>query len=793
MTFVSKTKTAYLSAKKPRSALLSLLLVILLAFPSSLPLAAVAAGPPTIISYQGRLANSSGDLLGGSGAVYYFKFSIWDNATVGSGTRLWPSSVPSSVSLTVRQGVFTANIGDTAAGFPHALDYDFSTASDIYLQVEASSDDATFQTLSPRQRIGASAFARLSNAVSGTTTPSSFGTTTPIPNAVVTIEATSTSAIPLFIRGIASQIADLFRIQNSAGTHLVSVSASGGLFASSTFQVTGATQLYSTLNVSGLTTLGQASSTRLSVFDTAYFGGTATTTIGSDGIINVVNGASVTTDMFGHLGADNNTWAASRGALQFYDGTASTYLVGTLSSDAPLNNQVPKWNTGGTITWEDDISSAGAGVSTIQEQDATVEAAATTIDFLGADFDITSSPAGEANVVIDYAGSGITRVGQNEIITGNWRFNQASTTLLSNTNTAYFGGTATSTFNSAGVLTLATDLAVSEGGTGRSSWTQYLIPYADTTTSFSQIAIGTSGQVLTSNGAGSAATFQDAASSGANSKWATSTSPLALHPNAPTARVSVGTTTASSLASLTVSATSTDTTTLLSLLNDTSASVFSVTDEGLLTVGDDLTVSGGDITLATSLIFSGGDTTSLNLIDAVDATTETTIEASIDTLANLTAASALATVGTITTGVWNGTTIAVANGGTGITSFGAGAATSLDTGEGANELFDMDQNVLTTSNVRFLQASTTLLSNVGTAYFGGTATSTFNSAGVLTLASDLAVSEGGTGRSSWTQYLIPYADTTTSFSQIAIGTSGQVLTSNGAGSAATFQDAASSG
>lgn len=59
-----------------------------------------------------------------------------------------------------------------------------------------------------------------------------------------------------------------------------------------------------------------------------------------------------------------------------------------------------------------------------------------------------------------------------------------------------------------------TDVAVVDGGTGKSAWTQYLIPYADTTTSFSQIAIGTSGQVLTSNGAGAAPTFQSLPSSG---------------------------------------------------------------------------------------------------------------------------------------------------------------------------------------------------------------------------------------------------------------------------------------
>ena len=65
-----------------------------------------------------------------------------------------------------------------------------------------------------------------------------------------------------------------------------------------------------------------------------------------------------------------------------------------------------------------------------------------------------------------------------------------------------------------------TDVAFADGGTGLSSWTQYLIPYAATTTSIGQIAIGTSGQVLTSNGAGAAPTFQDATGGGGGSSSA---------------------------------------------------------------------------------------------------------------------------------------------------------------------------------------------------------------------------------------------------------------------------------
>jgi len=189
-----------------------------------------AAGTPSIFSYQGRLADANGDLLGGSGTAYFFKFSIWNVATGGtSGTnRLWPSSDPSSVSVTVRAGVFNVNIGDTADGYPDALDYDFNTGADIYLEVEVSSDDSTFETLSPRQRISSAVFAQLSGAVSGTG-QSMFGTTTPVLGAVVTVEATTTSAIPLVIRGFLGQVEDLFRIITDTGTRLLTFTAGGDL------------------------------------------------------------------------------------------------------------------------------------------------------------------------------------------------------------------------------------------------------------------------------------------------------------------------------------------------------------------------------------------------------------------------------------------------------------------------------------------------------------------------------------------------------------------------------------
>jgi hypothetical protein len=64
---------------------------------------------------------------------------------------------------------------------------------------------------------------------------------------------------------------------------------------------------------------------------------------------------------------------------------------------------------------------------------------------------------------------------------------------------------------SAGSLTLNTDLAVTEGGTGASSQTAYAVLAGGTTSTgaYQSVAsVGTSGQVLTSNGAGALPTFQ---------------------------------------------------------------------------------------------------------------------------------------------------------------------------------------------------------------------------------------------------------------------------------------------
>ena len=87
------------------------------------------------------------------------------------------------------------------------------------------------------------------------------------------------------------------------------------------------------------------------------------------------------------------------------------------------------------------------------------------------------------------------------------------------------------------------------------------------------------------------------------------------------------------------------------------------TSSDTLNIGasNDGTLTIGGVTIINN---AGSGAVALSGINSLDATTEATIEAAIDTLPNLTS------IGTIATGVWQATDIAVAHGGTGASSAG---------------------------------------------------------------------------------------------------------------------------
>jgi len=98
----------------------------------------------------------------------------------------------------------------------------------------------------------------------------------------------------------------------------------------------------------------------------------------------------------------------------------------------------------------------------------------------------------------------------------NWNSGAATITETSGTLAISALSTASATITG-GTITGITDLVVADGGTGRSTATAYAVICGGTTATGAHqsiASVGTSGQVLTSNGASALPTFQDAASGG---------------------------------------------------------------------------------------------------------------------------------------------------------------------------------------------------------------------------------------------------------------------------------------
>ena len=167
----------------------------------------------------------------------------------------------------------------------------------------------------------------------------------------------------------------------------------------------------------------------------------------------------------------------------------------------------------------------------------------------------------------------------------------------------------------------------------------------------------------------------------------------------------------------------------------------------------------------------------------------------------------ITSLGTVTSGTWNATAIGIAYGGTGQTSAAAAfnALSPITTlgdiiyGSGTNAATRLAGN--TTATKQFLSQtgngtvsaapswSTVSKSDVGLANVENTALSTWaGSANITTLgtvatgtwnATAIGVAKGGTNLTTYTAGDLVYASATTTLSKLAIGTSGQVLTSNG--------------
>ena len=230
-----------------------------------------------------------------------------------------------------------------------------------------------------------------------------------------------------------------------------------------------------------LQSFANASSTLFSNTGIAYFGGSATSTFSSAGVLSLVsNGLTVGTGQL-VVSGDN-------------------VGIGTTSPYAKLSV------VGETVASHFTATSTTA-TSTFTNFVATGNASTTNLIVSGlnaANCDVKASTAGVLSCGTDAGAS----FGQAWEIGGNgfagflaptttqrlW-LGQASSTILSAHQT-YFGATATSTFSSAGVLTLASALSISSGGTGWAAIQSGSIPYGNGTGALATTTAGTAGHVL---------------------------------------------------------------------------------------------------------------------------------------------------------------------------------------------------------------------------------------------------------------------------------------------------------
>lgn len=182
----------------------------------------------------------------------------------------------------------------------------------------------------------------------------------------------------------------------------------------------------------------------------------------------------------------------------------------------------------------------------------------------------------------------------------------------------------------------------------------------------------------------------------------------------------------------------------------------------------------------------------------------------IDISASYVGQSSITTLGTIGTGVWQGTIVTPTYGGTGInngsntltlagTLATVGAFASSFTMTGATAVtFPTTGTLATTAQLPTPAALTKTDDTNVTLTLGGTPTTALLQATSLTLGwtGQLSVARGGTGLASTTAYAVLCGGTTSTGalqSIASVGTAGQVLTSNGAGALPSMQTITASG
>lgn len=333
-----------------------------------------------------------------------------------------------------------------------------------------------------------------------------------------------------------------------APTTTIAIHFPGALFASSSAQFDGTVTADNFIGTSTATSTlsGGLSTVRLNTTATSTLTGLRVSgglNIGSiTGFLKATAGVVATaaidlaSDITGILGVSNGGTGQSNiqaNTILIGNGTSAvaTTSAGTNGQVLALENGIPTWiatTTLSTISGTLAVTNGGTGATSLNDlitlgTHTTGNYLATLADAGGLTVANSGSESAAVTVALDLTNSNVW--------TGLQSFSNSSTTLASFTGTTYFGGTATSTFDSAGVLTLVTALAETSGGTGQSTYSTGDILYADGSNSLTKLTAGTNGEVLKlSGGVPSWSTDLTSGGGGGAGVWATTTNEQAIYP-----------------------------------------------------------------------------------------------------------------------------------------------------------------------------------------------------------------------------------------------------------------------
>jgi len=495
----------------------------------------------------------------------------------------------------------------------------------------------------------------------------------------------------------------------SGNSTLAGLTATTGSF-SSTLGVTGNTTIGGTLGVTGTSTLAALSATTGSFSSTLSSTGdfavnsTKFTVAASSGNTAVAGSLNVTgaTSLSSTLGVTGNAT---------FSGTTSTTGAATFSSTAAVAGDFSVATNKFTVAAASGNTAVGgtlnvSGTSTLQALSATAGSFSTTLGVTGAaTFSSTVSSLGDFSVATNKftvaSATGNTQIAGTLGLTGDLAINTNKFTVAASSGNTAIAGTLT-----AGSTTLSGNLAM--GGNNITGLADPVNPqdaatknYVDAARSgldVKQSVRATTTANITLSGlqtvdgvslvAGDRILVKDQSTGAQNGIYVVATTAWTRASDADANAevtpglftfVEEGTTQASTGWVLTTTGTVTVGTTPLAF------SLFSITNNiaagaGLVKNGNqfDIQYSNGltiiaDTLQVASTIAGAGLTFTSGVVDIVGTTNRITVGAdSIDIASTYVGQNSITTLGTITTGVWNGTTIGAAYGGTGLSSYAVG-------------------------------------------------------------------------------------------------------------------------